>query len=100
MESTKPFPEVLSALLDERDWSHAELARRTRKEFKWGNQVTISDYLREVRRPSQRAMENIAAALRIKPETFAEFRLMKARHELDPKHVGLKRALKRLEESS
>jgi len=93
----KPFGEALSELLDNYEMSLRELTRRCRSNG-WGNLTTIAKLSHGEIRPSMRAMENIAKALAIRSETFADYRLAAARQRLDPRAVGLKKALKNLGE--
>lgn len=96
--SDKPFPQAVEDLLREREWSLRELQRRTQEEGKWGSLSTIHQLLSGGLRPSYEAMEHVARALRVRPEYFAEFRLAKAQRELDWERVGLKRALRNLDQ--
>jgi transcriptional regulator with XRE-family HTH domain len=98
MTTTKPFREALMDVLAEQDLSQRELIRRTRKNG-WGSTGGITNILNSDLGPSMRAMEEIARALQIKPEHFAEYRLAKARESLDPQVVGLRRALRNLSKS-
>ncbi len=93
----KPFPEALSELLSEREWSLRELAKRTREELGWGSHTFFGQLTRGLVSPSMQAMANIAAVMRIDPAYFAEFRLGAAREALDPEVVGLAEALRALE---
>jgi transcriptional regulator with XRE-family HTH domain len=97
MKSNRPFTETLKSLLDMEQISQRELGRRCVEENGWGSSRTIAQLAKGELQPSFGAMENIARALRISPATFAEYRLMAARNKLDPREVGLKRALKTLE---
>jgi transcriptional regulator with XRE-family HTH domain len=92
---TEPFSEALTDLLDEYEMSLRELTRRCRSNG-WGNLTTIARLAHGEMRPSIRAMEHIAKALGIRPETFADYRLATARRRLDPRAVGWKNALKNL----
>lgn len=95
MESAKPFSETLASLMRMGDIGQRELARRCQRRG-WGSVGTISKLLSGDIRPTLRSMEAIATAVETQPETFAEYRLLVARRELDPEVVGLKAALKRL----
>ena len=97
MTSNRPFGETLQSILDMEQISQRELGRRCVQESHWGSNRTIAQLVKGELSPSLGAMENIAKALRIQPETFAEYRLMVARNKLDPREVGLKSALKTLE---
>lgn len=90
--TTQPFPKALHELLAEQEISQRELIRRTQRHG-WGSTGTITNILASDRSPSARAMEEIARALKIRPEHFPEYRLAKARTCLDPDVVGLEAAL-------
>jgi transcriptional regulator with XRE-family HTH domain len=96
MRSNKPFDETLRQLLDLEGISGRELSRRTMKQSRWGSVPTISRLVKGDLAPSIKAMESIASALNVLPETFAEYRLWKARDKLDASRVGLKMALRNL----
>lgn len=96
MESKKPFPDTLKAILETEEVTHRELSRRC-KERGWGALGTINRLVNGELRPSMRAMAAVAAALRVKPETFAEYRLGAMREQLDPEVAGLKKALRTLD---
>jgi transcriptional regulator with XRE-family HTH domain len=96
MKSTQPFVETLRSLLDLQDISGRELARRCERDG-WGSVSMIAALLRGEVRASRKAMESIASALSVTPDTFAEYRLLEARRALDPEVVGLEQALANLE---
>ena len=48
------------------------------------------------RSPSEKIMIAAAQALNVKPTVFTEYRLLKARHSLDPDYVGWYAATKAL----
>jgi transcriptional regulator with XRE-family HTH domain len=91
--SNKPFTAAAKELLEELEISQRELARRTQAHG-WGHTSTVNFLVRGDMKPGPRAIEQIARALEVPPEHFAEYRLAKARAALDPKYVGLERALK------
>ena len=95
MESTLPFPETLQKIMDMQDVGMRELARRCEQRG-WGSYASIRGLRKGEFAPTLTAMEEIAVALDIKPETFAEYRLGKARALLDPEQVGWKKALRNL----
>ncbi len=97
-KSRRPFPETLKSLLESHEMSLRELSRRTRKQADWGRTSTMSLLLNEELRPTMEAMEHIAFAIEVRPETFAEYRLGAARRRLDPEVVGLNEALRNLGE--
>lgn len=97
MQSTKPFSETLVAILEMSGVSQRELARRTQQRDEWGSPMTVSLLLKEEIRPTIWAMEAIAGALGVSPDTFAEYRLATVRVSLDPLEVPLEKALENLE---
>lgn len=98
MQTQKPFPEALLAALEEQEISQRQLAKRTRANHGWGSIWTINQLALGQLKPTAHAIEEIATALQMRPEHFAEYRLAKARDKLDPEVVGLKRALTNLGE--
>ena len=95
--STKPFGEALRTLMDERSLTFRGLAEATRKlDGKGITHAHINMLANGHDKPSMRAMELIAAACRIDPDYFAEYRLAAAMRELDPAEVGLEQALENL----
>ena len=95
-ESTKPFHEALQQIMEERDVSQRELSRRT-QDAGWGTISTIHHLFTGELKPTFEAMEKVAAALRLDPMFFSEYRLAKARRQLDEQIVGLRKALKNLD---
>lgn len=96
MRSDKPFPAVLGALLAEQELSQRELARRCQYRASWGSSTGLKLLRHGEMRPTMHAMETIAGALGVAPETFAEYRLGQVRLRLDPDVVGLPEALTEL----
>ena len=96
--SDKSFPETFASLLSEHDISLREVSRRTMRHNEWGRPSSLSLLLNGDLRPTLEAMEHIAQAIGVPPETFAEYRLASARRALDPEAVGLRRALRNLGE--
>lgn len=94
----KPFQEALREVLAEQDVSMRELTKRTQANDNWGNIATVSMYARGEQVPTLEAMEKIAKALHISPKFFPEYRLAVARRNLDPRAVGLAKALRNLGE--
>ena len=92
----QPFPEAISQLLQEREWSIRELHRQTHDKTGWGAMSTIHFMVRGDMDPSPEGIEAIASALNIDPRYFAEYRLAKVREGLDPRVVGFRAALKAL----
>jgi len=98
VQSGQPFPETLRAILDEQEVSLRELARRCQERNGWGSSAAVSQMMLGHMAASMHAMREIAAALSIRPETFAEYRLGVAREMLEPDAAGsLKKALANLE---
>lgn len=91
--TNQPFAVAVRELLEEQGISQRELSKRTQKQG-WGHLSTVNFIVRGDVKPSIRAMEQIAKALQVRPEYFAEYRLAKARNALDPAVVGLDTALK------
>lgn len=97
--TTKPFPAAVKELLDELEISQRELARRTNTHG-WGHTSTVNFLVRGETKPSIKAMEQIARALEVPPDYFAEYRMAKMRESLNPNRVGFKKALANYEELS
>jgi transcriptional regulator with XRE-family HTH domain len=97
-KTDKPFPKALDELLREHEMSQRELIRQTRKHG-WGSSGHISFIMRDEIAPSDRAIETIAKALGVPPEHFVEYRLARARDQLDPSVVGFRTAVRNLERS-
>ncbi len=95
-QSSKPFPATLRKILEDEEVSQRELARRTIRHG-WGSMAAINLLYLGKLTPTIEAMEAISTALKIPPETFAEYRLAVVRRSLDPSQVGLRRALKALD---
>ena len=96
--SDEPFPVALQKLLDEREWTQRELSRRTSKELGWGSHTAIALLLRGELEPTTEAMEAVAKVMRLSPSFFPEYRMAKARDQVDPRVVGFRRALRNLSE--
>lgn len=95
--SSATFPVALRELFDIYGISQREASRRTRETGQKGlSHVTISFLLQGKMDPSRQAMEWLALAFGVAPGYFAEYRLRVARDALDPKIVGLSRALNAL----
>jgi transcriptional regulator with XRE-family HTH domain len=95
--NTDPFTETFAGLMEERGWSLRELSRRMEKDGDGLHHVTLSLMMRGEMPPSKRAMELISKAMRISPETFAEYRLETKREALDWRRRGLVKALRELD---
>lgn len=92
MESVRPFKETLTQLMDMENVSVREVGRRCERHG--GISFSAISQLRQGRlSPSMKAMAEVARALGVPAETFAEYRLGKARASLDPDQVGLHKAL-------
>jgi transcriptional regulator with XRE-family HTH domain len=87
MESDAPFAETFKAIQAELGLSQREIARRCEKNG-WGTHAAISQMVRGTLKPSMNALAEIAKALEVRPETFAEYRLGAAREMLDPDRAG------------
>lgn len=95
--SSDPFHLTLKRLLVDADLTPYALSRKCR-ELGWGSSSGINNCARGTFVPGLEGIEVIARALQVPPETFAEYRLLRARRELDFRAVGLERALKNLGE--
>lgn len=96
--SDRAFPAALDDLLSELEWSNRHLAKLTKERFGWGSHGTINFLLNGQLAPSRKAMEVIAASAGVAPTYFAEYRLLRARDQLDPDQVGLETAPRNLAE--
>lgn len=93
----KPFRELLPLLRAQRGWSREALSHRAFQADEEGTSVAqITAIERGARYPSAKTIAALAAALEIPPETFAEYRLAKAREQLDERVVGLEQAVENL----
>lgn len=97
MSSPEDLPAIVERLLEEREMSLRRLGQLTRDRG-WGSIQTVHEVVRKGAPPTRQAMEAIAAVLEVKPETFPEYRLLRARESLDPATVGLEAALRNLDE--
>lgn len=97
MKSTKPFPETIQLLLDIYEISGRELARRLERKGISRNQSTVQRLVNGESPVNHEHLEWFAKALGILPETFAEYRLWKARSSYDPLVIGWPKAIKNLE---
>ena len=95
--SSDPFHIVLVRLLAERDLTVHGLAKKC-EERGWGSTTGLNKVSRGEFTPGLEGMEVIAQVLGVPAATFAEYRLAVARDGLDPRAVGLKRALRNLGE--
>jgi transcriptional regulator with XRE-family HTH domain len=77
----KPFGEVISDLMAERQISARELARRAGGMSPGGG--TISHYTKGYINPDYEAIERVAHALEVPPNYFAEYRLETIRRRID-----------------
>lgn len=99
-KSDKKFPAALDDLLNEHGWSNRHVAHLTREKFAWGSHGTINFLMNGELDPSRNAMELIADVCGVHPSFFAEYRLLKARDQLDPNEVGFRAALANLKAMS
>lgn len=86
MESRQPFAETLKTLMEVQGLSVRELAKKTGRSGSQGSLAhpTIGEMRRGLLSPSPAAIEVVARALGVEPETFAEYRLWRARNLFDP----------------
>jgi transcriptional regulator with XRE-family HTH domain len=98
MKSDRPLPETLVRLVELQDITQREFSRRLRRRYNWGSAATISRFVRGEITPTPNAMENLAGALNLRPEVFAEYRMARQREMLDPDQVGFAPALRYLEQ--
>lgn len=97
MRSTKPFPETVQELMHIEEISGRELHRRA---MGHGLNLSVPQSARLLRGASPVLPEHIeaySAALQVRPETFAEYRLEAMRRLLEPEQVGWGRAIKNLQ---
>jgi len=100
MKSNKPFRETVHLLLEVEDISMREMVRRGENSSDDPRTMgAVQPVLAGRAEPSIGLMEFCAKALRIEPETFAEYRMWQARRLFDPtdEDVGFETALKNLE---
>jgi transcriptional regulator with XRE-family HTH domain len=97
MKSDKPITESLPAVLDERGWTGRELERQMKRKGHGLSSVSIVKLINGELPPTFNTMERLANTLNISPEFFAEYRLLKARDELDPQVTPFKTAMRNLE---
>ncbi len=69
--SNQPFPEALKGLMEERHLSYRQLAYKTQLSAGYLNHLTKGS--RPV--PADSVLENLAAALKVGPDYFLEYRL-------------------------
>lgn len=97
VKSNKPFPETVQSLLQLEGISRRELARRAIAHGWKRDQSSIARLVSGEIAAQPEHLEAIAKTLLIQPETFAEYRLWKARSEYDPSVIGWEQAIKNLE---
>lgn len=96
-QSDAPFGEALRNLMEDRGLSYRALSKATEDvDGKGLTHAHLNMLANGHDKPSLRAMELIAAATRIVPDYFAEYRLAKAVRDLDPEIVGFEQALRNL----
>jgi hypothetical protein len=91
----KPFGEAMADLLRENDYTtstgnpnwHAFAAM-----LKDVHYETLRKAVAGEREPSMHVMEEVARALRVKPEHFAEYRILKVAESFDIRKVGFEKA--------
>lgn len=85
MKSNRPFRETVRHMLDLEDISLREMIRRgDRHADEPRTMGAIQPIMKGRAEPSIGVMEFVAAALRVDPETFAEYRMWQARRLFDP----------------
>jgi transcriptional regulator with XRE-family HTH domain len=95
--SDAPFGDALRDLMDDRDLTYRALSRATADtDGKGLTHAHLNMLANGHDKPSMRSMELIAAATRITPDYFVEYRLAKACRDLNPEVVGFEQALKNL----
>jgi len=97
----EPLSRALPALMRERGLSYRALATRTREHASDGPGVTsghLANLVSGRSRGSAPVLELLAAALDIRPEYFAEYRLAVLRRSLDERAVGFDAACRRYSE--
>lgn len=99
MKSNKPFRKAVFLLLDMEDISIREMIRRGEKRSDSPRTMgAVQPVLAGKAEPSIGLIEFVAEALRVDPETFAEYRMWQARRLFDPTDpdTGFDKALKNL----
>lgn len=96
VRSTRPFPETIRDLRRIAGVSERELTRRASRHGFARDNSTLHRICTGESAALPEHMEAIARALQIEPETFAEYRLWKARCDYDPAAVGWDRAIRNL----
>ncbi len=99
--NTKPFNEALAELLREHDYTtqtgnvnwHAFAAELDGLHYE-----TLRKVLTGQRSVTPHVMEECARVLRIKPDHFAEYRILDAQRQFDVREVGFEQALANLQQ--
>lgn len=97
----EPLSRALPALMRERGLTYRALAARTREHAGDATGVTsghLANLVSGRNRASAPVLELIAAALDVRPEYFAEYRLAVLRRSLDERAVGFDAACRRYAE--
>lgn len=90
-----PIGEAIKQLIDDAEgFTYDNVSRRSGGTITGGVLRAIADGRRP--QPKVETMENVAALFGVPPDTFAAYRLAKARRLLNEKEVGLEAALSRL----
>lgn len=97
MKSTQPFPATLKKILEIEGISERQLTERARRKGYDRHHSTLHRIYAGDGPVQPEHMEGVARALNIAPETFAEYRLWKARTDYDPGVIGWKRAIRNLQ---
>ena len=98
MGDAKPYRQVVEEFAAERGMSIRAVARLIKAKTDWGTQTALWLYMNK-ESPTRKALVNTARAFNIEPEVIQEYRLLKARDQLDPDRVGLRKALANLEDA-
>jgi transcriptional regulator with XRE-family HTH domain len=96
MKSDKPFHRTMESLLEIADIGQRELGRRAESHGWTYTFSHLNRYLTGESKVTPQVIEVLAETLQVPPETFAEYRLWKARSPYDPDTVGFKVAVRNL----
>ena len=98
MKSTKTFREAVALLLEMEDLSIRQMVKRGERHADEPRTMgAVQPVLAGRTEPSIGLIEYVAQALRVDPETFAEYRMWLARRLFDPSEIGFDAALKNLQ---
>ncbi len=97
--TNKPFGAALADLLREHDYT-TQTGNVNWNAFASVLEIdyeTLRKAVAGIRPPTPYVLEDVARALAIKPEHFAEYRMHQAARRFDPREVGFEQALKNVE---